>query len=656
MTAPLAEKVLLVAWQGADWRRIRSLIENDRLPNLAQLVRSGVSGPLAAPAPRISPALWTSAVTGKRAQRHRVLDWLEPSPDGAPGVRPVTSQARRTRALWNVLTYARLRSNVVGWPVTHPVEPIHGTMCSDRYALPWARREIWPLSGDAVHPPRVQRDLAAFRVRPDEFDAEHVLPFVPSAFAMSHGLPGLVTELTESLARDTSVHAAATRLVEKEPWALTAVHYQLIDRVSRTLLELACDTEAAIDLDQGLAALDEAYACQDAMLGRLLDLCGGGTTVAVVSDHGYDPGPIPNGAASARPHGFIALSGPRIRRGEPLHGADLLDLVPTILTIFGLPVGNDMDGRVLRQAFAGPVGLQSIHSWDLVSGDFGERGENAPYQNGDEQRAALGHLVRQGIVAAPDEHAERNLQAVERTRQHHLALSHLDAQETREALPVLEALVHAAPDDHDAALSLAQALHAAGDDERARALLEQTRGANGADEQPRASLLHASLLAALGEPEAALTLLERVRRAWPGLPRLQQQIATALLELDRLPEAEHAYRKALELDGESAEGYAGLAAVLLRQERWEDAATAALHATGLRPFFPEAHLHRGVALAMTGQRAEATHALETAVAQYPTLVDAHRWLSTLHDLGRGDPTRAALHRQQASRLASALQP
>ena len=654
MPAALADRVLLVAWQGADWRRIRSLIEDDRLPNLAQLVRTGVSGPLAAPAPRISPALWTSAVTGKRALHHRVLDWLEPSPDGARGARPVTSQARRTRALWNVLTYARLRSNVVGWPVTHPVEPIHGTMCSDRYALPWARRETWPLSGDAVHPPRVQRDLAPFRVRPDELDAEHVLPFVPGAFAMIQGLPGMVAELTESLARDTSVHAAATRLVEKEPWAFTAVHYQLIDRVSRTLLELACDSEAAIDLDQALVALDEAYAYQDAMLGRLLDLCGGDTAIAVVSDHGYDPCPIPNGAASARPHGFIALSGPRVRRGEQLHGANLLDLAPTILTIFGLAIGNDMDGRVLRQAFRGPVGMRSIHSWDLLAGDFGERGENAPYENGDEERAALGHLVRQGIVAAPDDHAERNLQAVERTRQHHLALSYLDAQETREALPVLEALVHAAPDDHDTALSLVQALHAAGDDERARALLGQTSGANGAAEEPRASLMRASLLAVRGESELALTLLERARCAWPGLPELQQQIATLLLALDRLPEAERAYLKALELDGESADSYAGLAVVLLRQERWEDAATAALHATGLRPFFPDAHLHLGVALAMTGHRAEATHALGTAVAQHPTLVDAHRWLSTLHDLGQGDPTRAALHRQQANRLSTAL--
>ena len=641
MNAALAEKVLLVAWQGADWRRTRALIEDGRLPNLAELVRTGVSGPLAAPAPRVAPALWTSAVTGKRALRHRVLDWLEPSPRSARGVRPVTSRTRRTRALWNVLTHARMRSNVVGWPVTHPVEPIHGVMCSDRYALPWARLETWPLSGDAVHPPRVQRDLAPFRVRPDELDAEHVLPFVPGTFA-GEGLPGMLAELTESLARDSSVHAAATRLVEKEAWALTAVHYQLIDRVSRSLLELAGDRDAA---------LDHAYVYQDAMLGRLLDLCGGDTSVAVVSDHGYDSCPVGNGAASARPHGFIALAGPTIRRGEPLHGADLLDLTPTILTMLGLAIGNDMDGRVLRQAFAAPVRIQSIHSWELVAGDFGERGESAPYENGDEERAALAQLVRHGMVAPPGDHAEDNLAAVERTRQHHIALSHLDAHETRVALPILEALVQAAPGDRDTALSLVSALHASGDHARALALLAGDAGTNGAPELPREILLRASLLAARGEAEAALRLLKRARRAWPGLPQLQQQIANTLLALDRLPEAERAYRKALELDGESAEGYAGLAVVLLRQERWEDTATAALRATGLRPFLPDAHLHLGVALAMTGHRAEATHALETAVAQHPTLVDAHRWLSTLHGRGAGDPAKAALHRQQADRLS-----
>jgi hypothetical protein len=52
-----------------------------------------------------------------------VLGFTEPTPDGT-GIRPVTSLSRRGNAIWNIMTQAGRRSNVVGgWP-SHPVEPI----------------------------------------------------------------------------------------------------------------------------------------------------------------------------------------------------------------------------------------------------------------------------------------------------------------------------------------------------------------------------------------------------------------------------------------------------------------------------------------------------------------------------------------------------
>lgn len=40
-----------------------------------------------------------------------------------------------------------------------------------------------------------------------------------------------------------------------------------------------------------------------------------------------------------------------MRRGYRLQGATLLDIAPTLLHALGLPVGDDMDGRVLTRAF-----------------------------------------------------------------------------------------------------------------------------------------------------------------------------------------------------------------------------------------------------------------------------------------------------------------
>jgi predicted AlkP superfamily phosphohydrolase/phosphomutase len=52
-----------------------------------------------------------------------------------------------------------------------------------------------------------------------------------------------------------------------------------------------------------------------------------------------------------RPEGVVILSGAGARPGARLQGASILDLAPTILHAFGLAVPEDLDGRVLQEAF-----------------------------------------------------------------------------------------------------------------------------------------------------------------------------------------------------------------------------------------------------------------------------------------------------------------
>ena len=51
-----------------------------------------------------------------------------------------------------------------------------------------------------------------------------------------------------------------------------------------------------------------------------------------------------------RPQGIFVLHGPGIRADEMIEGATLLDIAPTILTLFGLPVGEDMEEKILVNA------------------------------------------------------------------------------------------------------------------------------------------------------------------------------------------------------------------------------------------------------------------------------------------------------------------
>ncbi len=110
-------------------------------------------------------------------------------------------------------------------------------------------------------------------------------------------------------------------------------------------------------------------------------------------------------------------------------------------------------------------------------------------------------------------------------------------------------------------------------------------------------------------------------------------------------DAERAFLRALEIDGDSPEAHLGLAMVRLRQRRNEEAAESALVAVGLQHFLPAGHFHLGVALARLGHRERASLAFETAATMLPGLLAAHRWLATLYVQPGGDPEKAARHRE-----------
>ena len=53
-------------------------------------------------------------------------------------------------------------------------------------------------------------------------------------------------------------------------------------------------------------------------------------------------------------NGLFIMEGPDIIEGQEIQGTEIIDLAPTILQIMGLPVPEDMDGRVLVDAFRAP--------------------------------------------------------------------------------------------------------------------------------------------------------------------------------------------------------------------------------------------------------------------------------------------------------------
>jgi hypothetical protein len=148
--------------------------------------------------------------------------------------------------------------------------------------------------------------------------------------------------------------------------------------------------------------LEPVYIHEDRRLGRMLERADSDTVVIVVSDHGfqfraygfYHYG-LDAGGGTLAPPGVIFLWGPPIRARARLNAPTVFDVAPTVLHLMGLPVGRDMDGRVLTEALSPQLLAERSVEW-VDTHDTGRRGSSPlPSPIGDdilEELRTLGYV------------------------------------------------------------------------------------------------------------------------------------------------------------------------------------------------------------------------------------------------------------------------
>ncbi|MCX2979862.1 tetratricopeptide repeat protein [Halieaceae bacterium IMCC14734] len=471
----MRRKLLLVGWDAADWKLIGPLMDAGLMPNLQRLVEGGVSGDLMTLSPILSPMLWTSIATGKRPFNHGVLGFTEPLPDDK-GVQPVTSLARTTKAIWNILSQNELRSNVVGWWPSSPVEPINGVMVSNHYADTGSANpqdREWPLAARHVHPPQMLDTVAGLRVHPADISAEQVRAFVPLGERIDQQNDSRLQSIIKNISECASLQNCVTHLMQAEPWDFTAVYLDAIDHMGHGFMRYhppKLDWVTQEDFDIYQSVVTTTYIFHDMMLGTLCEQAGPDCTVMLVSDHGFHPDHLrrrvlPNEPAGPavehREHGVFLVHGPGIRKDVLIHGANLLDVTPTILSLFDLPVGEDMDGRPLLDIYQQSVSATTVPSWDDVPGASGEH----PPGTGlavEEASEALEQLVALGYIDRPGDDAAQAAAAARTENNYNLARSFMNAQRFGDAIPLLVTLYEAQPLEFRFGIQLAMCLQALG--------------------------------------------------------------------------------------------------------------------------------------------------------------------------------------------------
>ena len=368
-------RVIVLGFDGLDPTIVDTLIKQGKLPNLARLREQGAWGRLQSIRPSISAVIWTSIATGTTMIKHGIVSWTYIREKGISV--PYNQSEVRQPPVWEILDQWKKRSVVVNWFNTYPPEPIRGVIVSDM-----ARRLIQlkkpSLLQDTVYPPSYFSLVERFA----DHDLNRVLRQneLPNYFMLARQL-GMDIQKTPVLPgygtyvlHENLIKHIAWELHATESWDLFAAYFRFPDEIEHFLnafLPPGLSTPAkeqmrrsgslapdlAVRLEEEYARLAlPVYAWADRILGEYMQTMDPQTYLMVLSDHGFAF--TAEGFNHQLPEekepvaGFFALTGPGVRRNFPIPNISVYDVAPTILHLFRLPLGKEMDGKLRPEMFS----------------------------------------------------------------------------------------------------------------------------------------------------------------------------------------------------------------------------------------------------------------------------------------------------------------
>ena len=262
----MANRVLVVGWDGADWDVLDPLLAAGELPALGELMSRGQRGVSRSCLPSHSWAAWPTFLTGRDPGGHGVFDILEYKP-GAMLRAPVSWRSILAPTWPERVSEAGKRTLLVNVPLTYPPPAIRGVVISGGVVPPrrtfshpadTGPRLNWPINGGS---------WTTFRGRP--------------------------VELVDDLEGLTRRRAAAVRsLLDEETWDVACAVFVSTDRAQHCLLEYVHPGHPRYPDAVGTAVAERVrglYRLLDQELASLLERADDDDLVVLMSDHGHHP-------------------------------------------------------------------------------------------------------------------------------------------------------------------------------------------------------------------------------------------------------------------------------------------------------------------------------------------------------------------------------
>ena len=261
-------RVLVIGWDGADWRILDPLLDRGELPNLAALIGRGGRTVLKSTLPTHSWSAWPSFLTGLDPDDHGVYDILE-SRGGSGRQYPVSFRSIKQRTFLADLTAAGVETVMANVPLTFPPPRIAGRLIAGG---------VLPKRRPFTHPESLADDLER---------AGAPFPINGISWVTFRNRPdALLDEATRFIRMRTG---AMERLLDTTAWRVACLVFVATDRIQHCLSKyVSPDHPDYGELSKTPLAgrVRAMYSLLDDSLGALAGRAGPEDLVMFMSDHG----------------------------------------------------------------------------------------------------------------------------------------------------------------------------------------------------------------------------------------------------------------------------------------------------------------------------------------------------------------------------------
>jgi predicted AlkP superfamily phosphohydrolase/phosphomutase len=267
---PVAERVLIIGLDGATFDVLDPLLDAGYMPQFKRFMDGGVAGVLHSTQPPITPAAWTTFMTGKGPGRHGILDFEKYDAPTHTLTFNSTYEIRE-KTLWQLLSEKGLRVGSINVPMTYPPKPVNGFMISGF--------ETPSINAQFAWPAELKEEIL------------HVVPnysYRTNWRRRALGGAGVLAENLDYIAHSFDQGLALTRYCgDKFGWDVLMVVFKLVDNLQHKAWKyLDPQTNGRYPAQREMAG--RCFTRLDNVLGELFAYAErNAATVVIMSDHGH---------------------------------------------------------------------------------------------------------------------------------------------------------------------------------------------------------------------------------------------------------------------------------------------------------------------------------------------------------------------------------